>query len=131
MLSKIVDARRLACKYHELSWVPADDIRVSCYPGGSNVRTTSTTQLPPPPRVQQSTLNPREFKASQRHLKMTYPMLGFWGDEISVPSTQTTQSSCSLSVFSANMNGLKRSHQTDLKRPQNAVSALSCLGSGG
>jgi hypothetical protein len=53
--------------------------------------------------------------------------LGFGGDEISVPSTQTTQPSCSLFVFITNVNGLKCSHQADLKGPQNAVSALSCL----
>jgi len=57
---------------------------------------------PPAPRVQQSTLNPRELKTSQRHLKTTYPMLGFSGDEISVPSTQTIQPSCSFVCLQCN-----------------------------
>lgn len=133
MLSKIVDARRQACKYLELSWVPADVIRVSCYPGappGVMYVQHQRPNLPPPhlPRVQQSTLNPRELKASQRYSKTTYPMLGwFGGDEISVRSTQRTQPSCSLFVFIANMDGLKCYHHADLKWPQNAVSALSCL----
>jgi len=115
----------------EFSGGARNDPGVRNHPGGSNLPPTPKAKAPPPPRVQQSTLNPRELKASQRHLKTTYPMLGFGGDEISFPSTQTTRPSCSLFVFSANMNSLKCSHQADLKRPHNTVSALSCLGSGG